>query len=434
MKKLAFIIVFAALVNGYAGTLSLFECYKKAENHHPLQKEISARRRIELLNRGNLNAGWLPGIHLNAGFNYMSDVAELGQVFSSLPLSLPGISLPDMPKDQYKATIDIRQTVFDGGAICAGKKLERASMQTDLKSIQTEIYHVRDQINQLYFSILAQDKNKELMSLLRDEVEQKKASLLSALQNGVVTQSDLDILDAELLKLDQQIIELDLNRKKAAASLEILLGEKIGGRILSLPSVEMPEDSTILRPELELFTSQSFRLEMSKKTINTSRIPKLFLYASYGYGSPPGNDFFNDQFDTYYTVGAGLTWNIFDWNSAGRTKKSLGEQQNRIEARREEFNRKITMALKNQSGEIEKLGQLIRTDEKLISLRHDITMAAASKLDNGVISPTDYLTELNTEHRARISAELHKIQLIMAKVVYLTLSGQIDEQLSRALK
>jgi len=434
MKKLTLIIALFFLMNGYAGTLSLLECYKKAENHHPLQKEITARQQIEKLNRGNLNAGWLPAVHLNAGFNYMSDVAEFGHVFSSTPLSLAGISLPDMPKDQYKATIDIRQTVFDGGAICAGKKLERASMETDLQSIQTEIYSIRDQINQLYFSILVQDQNNKLIFLLRDEVQQRRASLLSALQNGIVLPGDVDILDAELLKLDQQIIELDLNRKKAVASLEIILGEKIGSRTLCLPAIEIPGDSTISRHELELFTTQSIRLEMNKKTINAARVPKLFLYASYGYSSPPGNDFFNDQFDTYYTFGAGLSWNIFDWNITGRAKKSLGEQQNRIEARRDAFNRKMTMALKNQSGEIEKLEQLIHTDEKLISLRHDITMAAASRLDNGVISSTDYLSELNAEHRVRISAELHKIRLIMAKVVFLTLSGKIDEQLAGTVK
>lgn len=431
MKKylLLFILMSASLL--MAGDLTLLECYRKAEASHPLQKEMEARGRIEALNRKNLNAKWLPTLDLNAGFTYMSDVAEFNDTFAAAPFPFSGLTLPNMPKDQYKATIDIRQTVFDGGAVRTGKRLEKASLEADLQSTKTELYSIRDQINQAYFGILSIDKSLELAKLLRDEINQKRSSLLSAVENGVVLPSELDNLDAEILKVDQQISELELNRQKARYVLESLVGEELPDGGIELPRVSLPPQPMVARPELQLFQSQKNKLEMSKKAAGSARWPKAFLYASYGYGNPPGSDFFNDTFDAYYVVGAGLTWNIFDWNSTRRTREALSAQQARISARQDDFDRKINLALNSQAKEIEKLEQLIESDQKLIGLRHKITLAAASKLDNGTISATDYLTQLNAEHRARINAELHKIQLVMAKVTYLTISGQIDEQLAK---
>ncbi len=57
-------------------------------------------------------------------------------------------------------------------------------------------------------------------------------------------------------------------------------------------------------------------------------MPKAFGFARVGYGNPPGNNFFRDEFASYYILGAGIKWNIVDWNKAKNEKQVMCLQQN----------------------------------------------------------------------------------------------------------
>ena len=63
-------------------------------------------------------------------------------------------------------------------------------------------------------------------------------------------------------------------------------------------------------------------------------MPKAFGFATLGYGNPPGQDFFKDDFDPYYIVGGGIKWNIFDWNKVKNEKQVIALQQGIIENRK----------------------------------------------------------------------------------------------------
>jgi hypothetical protein len=83
--------------------------------------------------------------------------------------------------------------------------------------------------------------------------------------------------------------------------------------------------------------------------------------------------------------------------------------------------------MKISRAEKHKIESLLESDEQLIVLREKIKKAAAAKLVNGVISSTEFLAELNAERKARINFEMHKIQLVHAKINFLTITGQIYE-------
>ncbi len=80
--------------------------------------------------------------------------------------------------------------------------------------------------------------------------------------------------------------------------------------------------------------------------------------------------------------------------------------------------------LESKKSEILSLKTLLETDSELITLRKRITASAESQYQNGTITATDYLNELNSEQQAVINYEIHKINLSMAKVDYLNISGK----------
>lgn len=427
MKTLIFTAILLLSASLSAQQLTLFDCYQKAEARHPLQQEIKNRRLLYQLNKKNLTAHWLPEIEVNARAAYMSDVVEFERVLEALPIPLPPGSFQNMPKDQYKASLDVTQTLFDGGLVHAGKLAEKAKLLADEQAVQVQFYKMRDQINHTYFALLMLEKQQELLGLYADQIAAQRQVVVSGVKNGVIIPGDLDALDAELINIQQKLVEISVNKKKLTAILGEFIGESVADTLLTLPELKLPETAEFLRPEEQLFAAQKASVLANKKVITAGRLPKAMLSGSYAYGNPPGNDFFRNEFDTFYNIGAGLSWNIFDWNMTKRNVEALQAQANIINAKQADFDRQIRIALKSANAELERLQALLKNDAKLIELRQRIAEAAASKLKNGVIKAADYLDALNDEREARINFEMHKIQLVQAKANYLTISGQMPQ-------
>ena len=162
------------------------------------------------------------------------------------------------------------------------------------------------------------------------------------------------------------------------------------------------------------------------KVIESKRMPKAVGFATFGYGNPPGSNFFKNEFAPYYLLGASIKWNIFDWNKAKNEKQIITYQQQILENRKNDLTDNLKRLLESKTSEILSLKTLIESDSELITLRKRITASAESQYQNGTITATDYLNELNSERQAVINYEIHKINLAMAKIEYLNISGKGD--------
>jgi outer membrane protein TolC len=160
------------------------------------------------------------------------------------------------------------------------------------------------------------------------------------------------------------------------------------------------------------------------KVIESKRLPKAIGFATLGYGNPPGSNFFKNEFAPYYVLGASIKWNIFDWNKAKNEKQIISFQQGILDNRKNDLTDNLKRLLEAKNSEIESLKALIDRDSELITLRKKITASAESQYQNGIITATEYLNELNTERQAVINYEIHKINLSMARIEYLNISGK----------
>ena len=74
---------------------------------------------------------------------------------------------------------------------------------------------------------------------------------------------------------------------------------------------------------------------------------------------------------------------------------------------------------------IRKTERLIKRDEEIIELRAKISSSSSSQLGNGIITSTEYITELNAESKAKLDLEVHKIELVKAKLDYQSTLGNL---------
>ena len=181
-------------------------------------------------------------------------------------------------------------------------------------------------------------------------------------------------------------------------------------------------------PDLRLFDIRSRQLELSKNLLKTQRMPRIFGFAQAGYGNPPGNNFLSDNPDVYFSVGAGLKWNIYDWGKNSNDRRSLTLQQQLIDIRKSAAAEALQRLLTLKLAEIESVQGAAARDEELIDIRRRIAATAASQLENGVITASQYMTELNSEKQAVIAAEARKIIIARAETEYLYITGYKTQQ------
>jgi outer membrane protein TolC len=429
MKRKFLFLIIPIIAWGTAGyaqkILTLKECYNRAMLSTALAGEKDSYSAIWQLKDKNLSKGWLPTLDASGSFIYNSEVIDIGSSLGSLPI--PGISdaIKPLPHEQYKLTVDINQVIYDGGLIKGARALEKADLLINEKQTETDLYKLRGQINTYYFNMLLLDRQKELLKNYLELITSRISSMQSAVENGVILRSDIDVLTSEKIKLEQQLRENEIRKNSLIKILSDLTEMEIDpSSELVMPALPAETNSELSRPELEVFDLRREQLEASLRVTNSKRMPKAFGFATLGYGNPPGNNFFRDEFAPYYILGAGVKWNIFDWNKAKNEKQIIGLQQGIVDSRKNDLADNLNRLLEAKNSEIASLNSLIQTDNELISLRKRITASAESQYENGTITATELLNEINAEKLALINYEIHKINLAMAQVEYMNICGK----------
>ncbi len=417
MKRILILLLLPAQIALGQQTVTLDECYQWARENYPNLQQAGIWQEITQLKKDNLKTEYLPQVSLNGQATYQSDVTKVD-------IALPNISIPTVSKDQYKAYAEFRQTLWDGGLTAANTKLEDALLKSHLSELEVELYKLNEQVAQAFFTALVVDKQAEVVNAQKEVLSEKLASVESAVRNGMVEKSAALEIKAEVLNLEQQKTHLEAAKNTAFQLLSILTGESIR-QDAELTFNEKPDftNEILSRPEFHLFSNQMTQLETQMTLLDKSRNPKLFGFGQAGYGKP-GLNMLNNEFDTYYLVGVGLSWNVFDWNKTNRQKQVLTLQQEMIQKQEETFSQNIQLLLAQQKEQISKLETILKTDLEMVELRTEITKSAASKLKNEIYTTSDYIRELQAETVAKLNLELHKIQLNEAREKYLLIKGK----------
>jgi len=389
--------------------VTLEQCQKWARENHPVLKQLDLYQQILDLKNENNSTSFLPQISLNGQATYQSAVTKIG-------ISLPNIKIPSVDKDQYKVYLDFKQTIWDGGLSKAKELINNAENAGNLQQTEVELYQVKEKVNQFFFTSFLIQENLKILGKKTETLSERRKSLESAVNNGMVLSSELDQLLAELINTEQMVIELKSNNETVLYALSILTGktsEQLNN--LKLPEELTVTDRPIKRPELDLFSKQNELLNANSEILQKQRNPKLFGFGQAGYGRP-GMNMLSTKFDTYYLVGLGFSWNVLDWKTTSRQKQMIKLQQDIIQSKQESFVRNIDLATDQQTKQINQITELLKTDQELIAIRERITKTSASKLENGSITMADYIQDLNSETTARLMLETRKIQLKEARI------------------
>jgi outer membrane protein TolC len=238
----------------------------------------------------------------------------------------------------------------------------------------------------------------------------------------VAFRSNLDVLLAESLRADQRIRELQVARRGLIQTLGLFLNQALDTSTVFLAPAAPALPPDLSRPELTLYQGQSLLLAGEKALLQTRSRPQVSLFGQGGYGRP-GFNFLRNEFAFFSLAGLRFTWGL-DWMYTLKNEKRLLLLQDQaLGLQRETFILNTNTELMQQRAEVEKLEQMIASDEEIIALRASVKRAAQAQLDNSVITSHDYIREVNAEDQARQTLILHQLQLLQARIHYQNLAG-----------
>jgi outer membrane protein TolC len=396
---------------------TLEQCQQQARQNYPLLKQQEVFTHILQLQNKNSNSAYLPQAELNGQATYQSDVTQI-------PIKIPNINIPVLSKDQYRATVDIKQLLYDGGFTRQQKELQSLQQLTSQQQVEVELFRLKQQVTQLYFSALLAKEYIATAQEAAADVKQRIERLTAGVKYGSVLPSNVDLLQAELLKLHQQEIAARSSQRSALDVLQLLTGNQAMSRgklTMPAPIAERRED-TLNRPELQLYSLQSKVLHQQAQLTGTKQLPRVSAFVQGGYGRP-GLNMLNNDFAGFYMGGLRLSWTLWNWKYQRNEQQVLALQQQNVASQSATFTLNTRVQLAQQEAEIDQLKQVLETDQDIITLRTRVKEASAAQLDNGVITVHDYLSDLNAESQAQISKRTHEIQLALAYINYQLIQG-----------
>lgn len=399
---------------------TLDQCYSSAFLNYPNFKQTELNNAIFELNIKNTKTNYYPNLNLNGQASWQSDVTKM-----PIPPT-PGFTNPVIPNDWYKINLDVNQMIYDGGATSGKKELYDKELNISNQQVQIELYQLKERVTHLYFNTLFLQKNIEILDVLEHNLAVTIKDALLAYENGVVLKSEVDKLKVERVKVAQQKIEKESDMIALTSALSEITGLNIDSYAeLQTPEVLIQKFSFVNnRPEYLLLTKQQEKLSVAKKITSVKRKPLLSAFGQAGYGRP-GYDMLNNKFDDYYMIGARLSWNIWDWNKVKNEKQILDIQSEIINKKKESFEQNLRADLSKRIQDISKFEKLLSSDNEIVILQENVVETTLSQFNNGTITSTTYLIELNKLAKAKLNQESHSLQLIFAKYQYLTAIGNL---------
>lgn len=402
------------LLNTFSSySISLDDCQNKARINYPLIKQFALIEKTEAYSLSNAGKMWLPQLSVSLKASYQSDVTEIPASLGDMLSNLTGqtVRFQSLPQDQYQGQLELTQLLWDGGAVGVQQKMIKQSSELEKQQVEIQLLALKERVNQLYFGALLIKEQLVQMDLLQDELDKYTVRIHKLIESGLADPSKMDQLAIEKLQSEQKELELQAAMKNYLQILSAFVSDNLSSKDIVKPDVYFVQNHN-LRPELQLYEGQMKIHDLQIKSFKSATQPKLGMFVQGGYGRPALNMFAGD-FEPYYIGGIRLTWNLSSFYTVSSEIQKLKWSGERVESQKESFLFNQKLQAIQYLNEFDKLKQQLSKDQEIVKLHERIKRAEAAKLENGVMTLTDLIREINLTEAAKQQKTIHEIQLLL---------------------
>ena len=309
MKKTLFILMIlisASAASAQEVSLSLNDCIALSESNNPYIKNTYLDIQSAKYQKKEVFAEYFPRLSFRAlllsSYDYLIDIIagpELGK-------SIRDAGFIESSKFGYNASLSLMQPIYAGGRINAGNKLAKVGIKAAELKHKVNLREKREEIEKSYWEIVALEEKRNTLNHLDELLDILYRDVTSAIDAGVITESDLLLVKMKKNELKSGRIHLEGGIKLLKMNLFNTIGQgysvvkgvseesrpNLDQIVLSdrLSSLLPPSDYYIPEEELaagvtetELLNIMVEAKKLEKKLALGEYLPAAGIGLSYGY-------------------------------------------------------------------------------------------------------------------------------------------------------
>lgn len=407
MKRKNILLLLAALpILCFAQSLTLDECREMAHDNYPAIRQYGMVESLRDYTVSNAAKGWLPQVSVQGGAYGFTDIVNVNERMQQMGI--------DMKNYVASGMVGIRQTVYDGGQIAAAKNVAKAQAEVQQRQLDVTMHDVNERVEQFFFGILTIDEQLHQNETLQNDLAVSLKTVESLVRNGMANQSDIDAMNVELMKAEQQADALKASRKAYLNMLGVFIGKPLDEQTqVEKPTMMLPTDKNawgLMRPELSFYAAQNRLLDTQRKQLDTRLRPTVSLTGA-GLLHTQVTDMVHNGL---LLGGVSLSWNIGALYTRKNDIRKINMQKLQNDNMRDVFLFNNRLQNEETDGNMAALRKQLEKDANIVALRENIRQTNEKKVRLGTESVNELVRSINAVNMARQQQSLHELQLLQA--------------------
>ncbi len=403
-------------------TIRYGDLLRQAVSADPRQRQLRLQEEATELRLRNIAADRLPSLALDGQAQYQSAV-------TTVPIAVPGVSIPTPPHDTYDAHLGADAPLIDP-ALASRRDVERARLAESQAQVRTTLFALRQEVTDAFFTAASlQERMSETDAAITD-LSARLREMVVRFREGAALRGDTAAIAATLDERRQDRLALTADRGAALARLALLTGRPIAGNAVLVAPATAPLvveasralDTVRSRPEFEQFAATRQRLDEQSRLATAQERPRVSAFARLGYGRP-GLNALSSDFQGYWLAGVRFHWTPFNWGTTSREQELLALEREVVTTNEAAFARSLARQAQPTLATIARLDSTLALDEGIITLREQVAREARAQLAEGVITAATYVDKSTDLLVARLRRVQHRVALDQARATLLNTLG-----------
>jgi outer membrane protein TolC len=415
-------VALSAAAQARPDTLYLDDLQRAAEQVDRRAVQVDLLAKQSFLRLQSIRSERLPALSAAGTAQHLSDVAQIGAV-------LPGVRIPSPWRDQYDASLALRQPLVDP---TRKRRISVEAAQT-LESqarVRTALWQQRAAVSEAFFGVNLRVVQLRALDVAVADLDARLRVASSRVRAGTALPSEQLLLQAERARRLQSRDELIVERDATLEVLSALVGRELAASsplAMRAPATialleSAAADTLHARPEFAQFARARGVVEARSAVTTAQDLPRVSAFGRSGYGRPGLNPL-GRNFDAYWTAGVQVEWTPWTWGRSRRELEVQALQNLALRSDEAAFRQSLSRAAIAERARINGLEGALSTDDSIVGLRDAILRETRLRYDEGEVSAADYIARLSEQLTAQLDRDIRRVRLDEARARYLTTLG-----------
>jgi outer membrane protein len=413
--------------------LSLVDAVNLAVTQNPQLKSAQLNEEKNRYRIKEVKSAALPQI--NGDASYTDNFQRASQILPGEVFGQPGTSVAVQFGTQYQlgATAQATQTLFDPALIVGIKAAKQSQGLYELQTFKTKEELIYNVVN-LYMQLQMVEKQQELVSSNISRMKQLMDITSAQYKEGIIKRVDVEQLKVNNTNLQTQLSNTNNTYEQLLNNLKTLINMPVEQEI-AITAVGV-EPIPVLRElfleantDLALVDYQMKLQALNTKSIEAGYLPKLSLFANYGWQGQTNELFESGQTQGFTSGLYGLRISIPIFDGFSKHSKIV---QSKIETQQLELDKQyLTRNIKNQfvtaRNNVNQNQRVLEAQQDNMKVAEELYQVAKLSYTEGVAPLSELINAENGLKEAQTQYLTAMLQMNLAELDLMQSSGQLSQ-------